>query len=65
MDKSRKSADLANGPLDKKAPLLPDSDLDKVTGGFVGSYIKVPDKVPDIKGPSTRDGHEDEIENHG
>ncbi|TKB27768.1 MAG: type VI secretion system tube protein Hcp, partial [Mesorhizobium sp.] len=22
-------------------------------------------KVPDIKGPSTRDGHEDEIEIHG
>jgi hypothetical protein len=37
-------------------------DLSKVTGGSkIDGFLK----VADIKGPSVRDGHEDEIEIHG
>jgi hypothetical protein len=55
VEKSKNPADLT-AESSKITPQLSDRDLDKVTGGTV--------KIANIQGPSTRDGHEDEIEIH-
>jgi len=61
VDKSKKTDDLAKASSKTSTPQLSESELDKATGGVkIDGFLK----VPDIKGPSTRDGHDDEIEVH-